>query len=199
VNVVIVEGTCGSGKTTLLRTASSMFGEREVRILDQRDTYAPIAAREDDGTLDDDANRRALLDVVERLRHAVASDHLVLVDTLHATQFVRVGALSMASFIEVDRALELLGTMVVMLRVDANAIRARTIEGRRGTNFYEYARKFGTTENDRVTYFVREQQRLAELLANHSRLPVVVLDGDDGLVARFVEAVRSADEGQFRS
>jgi hypothetical protein len=116
----------------------------------------------------------------------------VLVDALHATHLVRVGALSTESFAEIERALEDLGAFVVALRISEASIRARTIVGRRGTGFDEYASKFGATEDDRVRYFVHEQQRLLELLEEHSRLPTVVLDGEEeraSLHARFRRVV----------
>jgi thymidylate kinase len=190
-NIVIVEGTCGSGKTTLLRAAESMFESSTV--LYQRTTYAPIAPPEDDGTLDDDSDRSALLDVVRRIHDESASKQLVLVDTLHATHFVRAGVLTLPSFVEIDRALNDLGALVVVLRISEDAIRQRTVEDRRGSGFYEYAKKFGRTEEDRTSYFAREQSRLLDLLARHSRLPHIVLDGEepiDSLRVRFHRAVR---------
>jgi thymidylate kinase len=173
-NVVIVEGTCGSGKTTLLRSFHATR-ERESTLLSQRVTYEPIAAREDSGSLDDESNRRALLDAVVLIR---GIDGLVLVDTLHATHFVRVGVLSVSSFADVDSALHDLGAMVVVLRISKEAIRERAVIGRRGTGFYEYSKKFGNSEDDRAIYFAREQERLLDLLASHSRLPQIVLDGE---------------------
>jgi thymidylate kinase len=192
--VVIVEGTCGSGKTTLVRAAGSMFEGYEIRALLQRSTYGPIAAREDDGTLDDQSNRAALLDIVHHIRdELVGENHLVVVDALHATHFVRLGVLSVESFVEIDRALDDLGALVIALRISDESIRARAIVGRRGTGFYEYARKFGATEDDRTDYFAREQVRLFDVLGTHSRLPRLVLDGDEAaesLQARFRRVVQ---------
>jgi len=190
--LVIVEGTCGSGKTTLLRSAPSIFAEASV--LPQRVTYARIAPREDDGTLDDTTNREILRDIVGEIRGELSAQRLVLVDTLHATHFVRAGALSVGSFVEIDRALHELDALVVVLRVSEPSIRARTIIGRRGTGFYEYARKFGATEDDRTRYFAREQERLVELLDAHSCLRRVELDSEeppDVLQQRFRDAVQA--------
>lgn len=191
--VVIVEGTCGSGKSTLLRAASTIFDGLEVSVLMQNATYAPIAEKEDNGTLDDASNRRALIETVRGIRaEAVAGRRIVLVDTLHATHLVRAGALTLKSFAAIDRALCDLGALVVVLRVDMETIRTRTIVGRRGTGFYEYAKKFGATEDERTLYFVREQERLIDLLLTHSRLPQVVLDGcepRESLHARFRSVV----------
>lgn len=191
--VVIVEGTCGSGKATLLRAASTMFAGHEVSVLMQKVTYAPITEREDNGTLDDESNRRALLDNVSRIREeAVAAKRIVFVDTLHATHFVRARALTLESFTAIDRRLCDLGALVVVLRIDEEAIRARAIVGRRGTGFYEYSKKFGASEEERTSYFAREQERLIDLLATHSRVPQIVLDAREPLEAlhtRFRDAV----------
>jgi len=177
--LVIVEGTCGTGKTTLLRAAGSTCCEREVRLLTQRATYAPLVSREDDRTLDDPGTHRFLREVVGEIRRELAgANRLVLVDTLHATHFVRVGALTVASFVDIDRELSDLHALVIVLRLGERSIRARTIVGRRGTGFSEYARKFGANEDERTTYFVREQDRLVELLHTHSCLRHVVLDAD---------------------
>jgi thymidylate kinase len=176
---VIFEGVCGSGKTTLLRATQAALADREVSVFLQRATYAPIASREDDGTLDDASNTRALVDVVQQIRDEVSSQRLVLVDTLHPTQFVRAGALSVSSFVSVDRTLAALGALVIVLHVDIDTIRRRTIVERRGTGFARYAEKFGATEEDRVQYFVREQERLVDLLATHSCLPQILLDGSE--------------------
>jgi thymidylate kinase len=193
-NVVIVEGTCGSGKTTLLRAAELLFEEREVTVLWQRVTYAPIAVHEDHDTLDDEINRRVLLDILCRVRDEVVEPRrLVLIDTLHATHLVRAGALTVESFVEIDRALNELGALVVALRISEETIRTRAIVGRRGTGFAEYARKFGATEDDMLIYFAHEQERLFDVLATHSSLPQVVLDGDgarESLHAQFRSAVQ---------
>jgi len=59
--------------------------DREVVVLDQKTTYAPIAAREDAGTLDDEYNRRALHAIVRRIRDEHVAGHLVLEELrLHA-------------------------------------------------------------------------------------------------------------------
>jgi thymidylate kinase len=193
-SVTICEGTCGSGKTTLLRAAEAMFTHRDVSVLSQRTTYAPIATQEDDGTLDDASNCRALEDIVGTIRDHVQASRRVLVDTLHATHFVRAGVLTVESFVAIDRTLHELGALVVVLRVDAETIRARTIVGRRDSPFSRYARKFGATEEERLQYFVQEQERLVALLATHSCLPHVVLDGTQpiaSLVAELHHAARS--------
>lgn len=192
-NVVIVEGTCGSGKTTLLKAASSMSVGREVSVLFQRTTYAPIAPMEDDGTLDDISNRRALLDILQQVRTEVTSRRLVFLDTLHATHFVRGGVLSLGSFKEIDQALHSLAAFVVVLEVDEEAIRTRAIVGRRDTGFYEYAKKFGANEDDRRRYFAGEQRRVIDLLATHSALPQIIIDGNqapESVYERFQHIVR---------
>jgi hypothetical protein len=186
--VVILEGTCGSGKTTLLRAAPSVLPDRDVHLVPQRVTYGPIAAREDAGTLDDAGDRDALRAITLEL----GGSRPMIVDTLHATHFVRAGALSVASFVEIDRALGELDVLVVVLRISEAAIRERAIHARRGTGFETYARKFGATEDERVRYFAREQDRLLELLQVHSQLRRVVLDGDEpraALAAQFRDAV----------
>ena len=191
---MIVEGTCGSGKTTLLRSAGSTFCDREVCLLAQRATYAALALLEDDGTLNDPSNRRILRDILARIRRElVSSQQLVLVDTLHATHFVRAGALTVASFVEIDREVADLDALIVVLRISERSIRARTIEGRRDTGFYEYARKFGSTEDELTTYFAGEQDRLVELLREHSRVRQVVLDADQP-----AETLREAFRGIVR-
>ncbi len=167
--------------------------DREVVVLDQKTTYAPIAAREDAGTLDDEYNRRALHAIVRRIRDEHVAGHLVLVDSLHATHVVRAGVLSTSSFTDIDRTLHDLGAVIVVLRISEDTIRRRALVGRRGSGFYEYAMKFGATEEERVRYFAREQLRILDLLEAHSCLPYVVLDGEqpaDSLQPLFRQTVR---------
>ena len=176
--LVIVEGTCGSGKSTLLASAPRMFAEREVRLFTQKETYGPIVRGEDDGTLDDALDHLILSQIVERIeRELRQAGRLVLVDTLHATHMVRAGVLSARSFDAIDREVSQLRPLVVVLRVSEDSIRARTVVGRRGTDFSRYARKFGETDDELTGYFLEEQRRIIEVLERSRRRPVV-LDGD---------------------
>ncbi len=170
-----------------------MFPGRDLHLITQEDTYAPIVPSEDDGTLDDASNHRILWTIVERIaRECSVGGRLVLVDSLHATHCVRVGALSVDSFETIDREVCRLGAMAVVLRLSEDSIRRRTIIGRRHTGFYRYAGKFGANEDELTAYFFKEQTRLIELMAEHSGLRPIVLDGDvppDELRQQFAELV----------
>jgi hypothetical protein len=178
VRVVIVEGVCGAGKTTLVRNASEVLPST-TRFLTQKVTYGPIAPLEDSNTLDDQTNRRHLLDIVASIRTALESSNLVVVDTLHITQFVRPGILSLESFLEVDEALRQLGASLAILRIGEEQIRMRAVVARQNTGFARYARKFGATEAELARHFSREQAQLIALAVGRSRLPVRLYDGEE--------------------
>lgn len=162
---MLVEGTCGAGKTTLARALVAR--DATIALADQRETYGPIALREDAGTLDDAFNRAHLLGVATRLRRHV-------VDTLHLTQRVRPGVLSAASFEEVDA---LLDGILVIVQVSPAALWDRVVVGRRGTPFRRYAAKFGASDAALHDWLCDEQEQIAAL-ASRSRLPVLVVDGE---------------------
>lgn len=145
----------------------------------QRETYAPIAPAEDSGTLDASLHAQLLREITANVaREAAEPSQVVVVDTLHGTQFVRTGTLSLASFQETDRELHALGAVIVMLCVSEACIRARTVVGRRGTGFRTYAQKFAADDDALTDHFVAEQDRMLCLLREQSRLPLVVLDGE---------------------
>lgn len=175
----IIEGTCGVGKTTLLLSLSTHLMGLEVRCMTQRETYASVVPAEDSGTLDASLHASLMREITANVaRETAKPSQLVVVDTLHATHFVRTGTLTLASFHEADHQLHALGAVTVMLRVTAACIRARTVIGRRGTGFHRYSQKFGADDDSLTDYFVAEQERMLELLREHSRLPLVVLDGE---------------------
>jgi hypothetical protein len=175
--VVIVEGVCGAGKTTLVRNASEVLPPT-TRFVTQKVTYGPIAPLEDSNTLDDETNRRHLLDIVASIRTTLESSDLVVVDTLHVTQFVRPGILSLESFLEVDEALRQLGASLAILKLGEEQIRARTVVARRNTGFSRYTHRFGATEAEVVRHFSREQAELVDLALGRSRLTVRLYDGE---------------------
>lgn len=191
--LVIVEGTCGAGKTTLLRAASQEFLDREVVVVGQNTTYGPIVPAEDAGTVSEESNVTVLNAVIASLQAVLAQrECLVLVDTLHFTHFVRLRVLSHESLRVIDQAVGELSPLVVALQISEASIRDRTIAARRGTGFYEYARKFGRNEDELASYFYREQEQLLRLISEHSVLPHRILNGDvppTDLTDRFVTVV----------
>ena len=177
--LIILEGTCGAGKTTLRNALPSTLAGLRARHMSQRETYAPVVPAEDSGTLDAALHASLLREIIASVaREAANSSQILVVDSLHATHFVRTGTLTVDAFQEADRMLHALGAVVVMLRISASSIRKRTVEGRRGTGFRTYAQKFGADEDALTRYFVGEQERLIAVLHEHSCLPLVVLDGE---------------------
>jgi hypothetical protein len=197
--LVIVEGTCGAGKSTLLGRIPGLFACEQVRLFSQRDTYAPIVPAEDAGSLDDRTNLLALRGIVGCIRAAVGGHHLVVADTLHATHLVRAGALSLSSFDSIDAEVRSLGALNIILRLSIDSIRRRTIVGRRDTGFYQYAQRFGATEDALTSHFYREQERVLDLLAVRSKVPFVILNGDEEpehVARQFAAAVRLQSSGR---
>jgi thymidylate kinase len=191
--LIILEGTCGAGKSTLLGALPAHLMGLETRCMTQRETYAPVVPAEDSGTLDASLHAQLLGVITAHVaREAAEPSRWVVVDTLHPTHFVRTGTLTLASFLEADRQLHALGAVTVMLRVSAACIRARTVIGRRGTGFHRYAQKFGADDDSLTDYFVAEQERMLNLLQEHSRLPLVVLDGEQPTAELVSEIERMA-------
>lgn len=185
--VVILEGVCGAGKTTLcaaLAGAATEAGLGEAAIVGQAVTYGPIAPHEDAGTVDDALDYKTLHDVASRLGDAARTPGrgLVVVDSLHLTHYARLGCLSLGSFLEIDRFLhERVAALVVLLSIDRGAIRSRAVDERRDKRpgFYQYARKFGSTDDAIADHFVEEQRQMEWLLANHVACDRMALSGGD--------------------
>lgn len=194
--VVLVEGSCGAGKTTLIAVAAERARSAgvTVRVFGQRETYAPIAPSEDAHILDDELNFAILSRIVssiEKARTGLALPSLVLIDTLHITQFVRPGFLSVDSFDRVEERLAALGSSVVFLRAERETLRERAVEGRRGTGFRRYIEQFAQGEDELTEYFVDSQRRMMQLLERCKR-PALVLSAEespDRLAERVLAAV----------
>jgi hypothetical protein len=189
---LLVEGTSGVGKSTLIdaliRSHASNSKPRKIRTLvhlAQSHTYGPLAVPEDKGTLTVDDNVRHLERIVGTLEwlHAGVQEHsrpwcFVLIDTLHLTHCVRPGLVGWQDVADIDRRLAALECGLLFLEASPGNIWERGIQPRINDQFIlEYAKKFGSTNEEKHTYFVREQQTLASLFSA-SAMPKVALNGD---------------------
>ena len=185
---LIVEGTCGAGKSTLIDRVAHCLASRDsfkgwsCCRYTQKETYGPVAPSEDSGILDEELN----LLILQKIVGAIARDAgslpqpgVLFVDTLHVTQYVRPGKLSLDSYAAVESTLKPLNPLLVFLEVGKRTIRERTVLGRRDTSFHDYAkRNFGNTDDELVEHFYSEQHKMLHVLSAHSSLPRVVLDGE---------------------
>ena len=194
---LLVEGTSGVGKSTLIdaliRSHASSSKPRKIRTLvhlAQSHTYGPLAVPEDKGTLTVDDNIRHLERIVSTLEwlHASVQEHsrpwcFVLIDTLHLTHCVRPGVVSWQDVGGFDRRLAALECGLLFLEATAGTIWERGIQPRINDQFIlEYAKKFGSTNEEKHGYFVREQQTLAGLFSS-SAMPKMALHSDASLEA----------------
>ncbi len=176
--LLLLEGVCGSGKSTLCAFMHDTQPD-EVVIIDQKFTYAPIAPAEDVGLLDDELNAHVLSKQVGKLATLIedSSARVVVIDTLHITQMIRPGVLSISNFQAVDRSLASLGCRTIFLWIDEPTIMKRTVVQRRGTGFARYAAKFGDTEKDVCSHFFHEQDAMWLAARRDSKIPLRRLDG----------------------
>jgi hypothetical protein len=189
---LLVEGTSGVGKSTfidaMIRRHVGSSQPRKIRTLvhlAQSHTYGPLARPEDLGTLTADANLRHLERIVAMIEwlHASVQEHtrpwcFVLIDTLHLTHCVRPGVVKWSDVEPVDRQLADLGCKLLFLRGTPATIWERGIKPRAEQQFIqEYARKFGRTHEEIHSYFIREQERLADLFSRSS-MPKLLLQND---------------------
>lgn len=189
---MLVEGTSGVGKSTLIdaliRSHAGRSKTRKIRTLvhlAQSHTYGPLAVPEDKGTLTIDENVRHLERIVSILEwlHSGVQEHsrpwcFVLIDTLHLTHCVRPGVVSWQNVAGFDRRLAALGCGLLFLEASPGSIWERGIKPRMNEQFIlEYTNRFGTTNEEKHDYFVREQQTLAGLFSS-SAMPKVALNSD---------------------
>ena len=208
---LLVEGTSGAGKSTLidalLRRHVESSAPRKIRsliYLAQSHTYGPLAVPEDNCTLTVEANQRHLDRIVGALEwlHASVQEHsrpwcFVVLDTLHLTHCVRPGVVRWKDVEPFDRRLAALGCKLVFLRVASDTIWNRGIKPRADQQFIrEYARKFGSTEEEIHRYFVREQETMEKLFSN-SIMPKLLLQNDEGKETN-EEAVEDPVQKAFR-
>jgi hypothetical protein len=199
---LLVEGTSGVGKSTLIdaliRRHVSNSPPRKIRTLihlAQSHTYGPLAIPEDRGTLTAEDNLQHLDRIVGALEwlHAGVQEHgrpwcFVIIDTLHLTQCVRPAVLKWADVASHDCRLAALGCKLLLLQASPQTIWARGIEPRLDQQFLlVYAKKFGTTLQEIHSYFVSEQQMLADFF-RHSVMPKLTIQ-NDGPIDSTVEAV----------
>jgi len=194
---LLVEGTSGVGKSTLIdaliRSHASNSKPRKIRTLvhlAQSHTYGPLAVPEDKGTLTVDENVRHLERIVGTLEwlHSSVQEHsrpwcFVLIDTLHLTHCVRPGLVGWQDVADIDRRLAALECGLLFLEASPGNIWERGIQPRINDQFIlEYAKKFGSTNEEKHSYFVREQQTLASLFSA-SAMPKVTLNSDGAFEA----------------
>ncbi len=192
---LLIEGTSGVGKSTLIdaliRRHTDSSKPRKIRTLvhlAQSHTYGPLAVSEDKGTLTVDENARHLEQIVSMLEwlHAGVQEHsrpwcFVLIDTLHLTHCVRPGVVSWKDVTGFDRRLAALGCGLLFLEATPASIWERGIQPRINDQFIlEYAKKFGSTNEEKHGYFVREQQTLSGLFSA-SAMPKVTLNTEASL------------------
>ena len=72
--------------------------------------------------------------------------------------------------------LDSLGAQIVFLKMSAEDILQRTIRARKHTDFFDYIQKFGSTEDQLVEYFRREQERMEDILRDVSCLPITSVE-----------------------
>ncbi len=177
---LLIEGTSGVGKSTLidalLRHHVANSASRKIRTvmhLAQSHTYGPLAIPEDRGTLTIAENLQHLDRIVSLMEWLSISvrEHkkpwcFVIADTLHLTHCVRPGVVRWADVAAIDHRLAALGCRLVMLRASSQSLWQRGIAPRKNEQFLmQYAKKFGDTEEKLHTYFVREQEILANLFS----------------------------------
>jgi thymidylate kinase len=192
---LIVEGTSGVGKSTLIdaliRRHVNSAMPRKIRSLihlAQSHTYGPLAIAEDNGTLTAAATIEHEQGIVSHLEwlHASVQEHtkpwcFVIVDTLHLTHCVRPGVVDWKQVEPIDHRLAALGCRLLFLQAGPQTLWERGIVPRRDQQFLrEYARKFGSTEQEIHQYFIREQQTLADMF-RRSAMPksLINIDNDE--------------------
>jgi len=203
--VVLVEGTCGAGKTTLIKAIEKLAEARGVAtaMFSQRETYAPIAPSEDLGILDDELNRRILEGLLHSIRTratGLGMGGLVLVDTLHITQYVRPGVLSSQSYLTLASQAQQFVSLVVVLLARPSTLRERTVEGRRGTGFARYAAKFASEDDASVEYFLGEQSQILELVRKAPRVCSLELTSEspvEELALSVLSSLRDSSSGNL--
>lgn len=165
---------CGAGKTTVCAALRDLNCSREIVVLDQHFTYAPLVSREDAGTLDNANNldflQQRIQVLSEMVSHECERPRIVIFDTFHITQFLRPGVLTIDSFHRVDEGLKDLQCRIAFLWGDEKTLWQRTIVGRRNTGFSRYAQRFGETEAEVHAHFCQEQISMWELSRNESQL-----------------------------
>jgi GTPase SAR1 family protein len=190
---LLVEGTSGAGKSTLIDAlirrhigASKPRKIRSLIHLAQSHTYGPLAPLEDRETLTVADNVRHLERIVGMLEwlHASVQEHqrpwcFVVIDTLHITHCVRPGMVKWADVAGIDERLAAIDCKLFLMTASAANIWKRGIEARRGSQFLEeYARKFGSSEEEIHQYFVREQETIGDLFSRSNLLKCQKSDED---------------------
>ncbi|HEY6237472.1 MAG TPA: hypothetical protein VIW69_20400 [Candidatus Elarobacter sp.] len=214
-NALLVEGVPGIGKSTLidalLRRHVDSAPARKLRTLvhlAQTHTFGPLAAPGDAGTLTVPANRAHLERIAGMMewlhadvQHPAHPPCFVVIDTLHLTHCLRPGVLEWSDVAEFDDRLAALGCKLLLLRAQSNVVRERSVDARWETSFVrDYAVRFGRTHDELHAYFLREQERFADMFAR-SAMPKLQL-ANDGAVEDVLDeayALWRSEEGAVRA
>ncbi|MGB8267148.1 MAG: hypothetical protein WCE44_12525 [Candidatus Velthaea sp.] len=176
-HALLVEGTSGVGKSTvidaIIRQHVRTAPPRKLRSLThlaQTHTYGPLAPAEDRRTLSVAENQAHLERIVSMLEwlHAAHDSSPVpsfaVIDTLHFTHCMRPGVVTWTDVQPYDTRLAAIGCKVLLLTAERETLRTRSIEARAGSQFLQYARKFGETHENILEHFVGEQTAMIAYL-----------------------------------
>ena len=191
---LLVEGVPGIGKSTLIdamiRRYVNSAEPRKIRTfvhLSQTYTYGPLAPAEDAALLTVVDNMR-LLEHVAGLLEWLYSDlqhsdkhSSILIESLHLTHCLRPGVLSWPEALAIDRRLARANCKLLLLTGTPETIWSRSIQSFAGSQFLDYARKFGRSNAELHGHFVAEQDQLRRMFEQSAMMRTAIQnDGEPG-------------------
>ena len=206
INGLIIEGICGTGKSTLLKRISRhpVFTKKQFQssiILTEHHTQRILEATEKTRSLKKEDNLELLNGHVEYLekinsglekmdwreRNRINHQICYLFERFHFTHVSHYDHMQWDFVKKLDERLSLINCKVVILKMSPESMKTRIIE-ERDAGWLKYLSRYGNTDDEIVTYFIKQQNELLKM-SQKTKMPVLLIDTTEKEKVDLVENV----------
>ena len=206
-NGIILEGICGTGKSTVLSAVLSDQrwlgrGHASSIVLSEHQTQRVLEPLEAEGALTADDSLGLLDELTCFLENADGRlrrtgwlernrrNHLLpfILERFHLTHAYHYNHLDWDNLIDIDARLSKLNAKIVLLRLAEEDIENRIIGDKDKNNWASYISRFGNTDAEIKSHFMRKQEKLLNI-AEKSCLRSLIIDTSEFSVSESLDKI----------